>query len=778
MPNSSLPTQPQNFALSPLAAAISFAIAATTPVIGQAQTTTESSQSEPRQLSKLVAKDDAETIKADQVASPKFTQPLIDTPQTITVVTQETLRQQGASTLMEALANTPGITMQLGENGNTSAGDTFYMRGVASESNIFADGIRDSGATTRDTFNTEQVEIAKGPAGSDYGRGATSGYINQVSKLPRADDFGSASMSFGSAKNIRATSDLNKQLSDSSALRFNAMWQNGGVAGRDLVENNSWGVAPSVGFGINTTTKLYLSAQVVRQDNVPDGGVPTIGLPGFYNAAFVSGVNAGITPAKADTKSFYGRYDDYEKMSSDVGTLQIEHEFGNGMKLSNTSRYSRNETERMLTTPTGAGTPGYAVSNTNPAFWAIGLSRQGTARDNATTTNQTNLTLNFKTGFIEHSASTGAEYIKETQVSPKDSPQYYTSVGVLSGVLATTATTTMVFTNSTYIYNPNPYMSYSTAPNTIPNGTYSRGSNQTLAAYVFDTLKLSEQWLINGSARFERYNTDYNSMATSGVLSQFNAKGNLFSWRAGVVFKPVAIGSIYATYANSLTPPGSANFQLSASNSTQSSNPNADPQEATNIEVGTKWDLLNKKLGVNLAAYRSEKKNEIVTVDTATQEVGSYGKSRYEGVELSLVGSITNAWQLTGGVAYTKTKVTEGSATTTGQTTRWSPPLTATLWSTYQITPKLQVGGGANYVDEQKRELSLTANLAASTVAVIPSYWVANAMTSYNLNDYVGLQLNVYNLFDKEYIARLNNSGYRYNPGAPRSAKLTANFKF
>ena len=133
------------------------------------------------------ASDVVETPKVDRVESPKFTQPLLDTPQTIAVVSQQVLKQQGATTLSQALRNTPGVTFLLGENGNTATGDSIFMRGFDTQGSIFIDGIRDLGSVTRDTFNTEQVEIAKGPAGPDYGRGAASGYVNMASKVPTAE---------------------------------------------------------------------------------------------------------------------------------------------------------------------------------------------------------------------------------------------------------------------------------------------------------------------------------------------------------------------------------------------------------------------------------------------------------------------------------------------------------------------------------------------------------------------------------------------------------------
>src|SRR3954468_12718732 len=188
---------------------------------GEAQQATDP----PKTLPKISveATEPEATPKVDRVSSPKFTQDLLDTPQTISVVSKEVLQQQGATSLSQALRNTPGVTFLLGENGNTATGDSIFMRGFDTQGSIFIDGIRDLGTVTRDTFNTEQVEIAKGPAGPDFGRGAASGYVNLASKVPVAESFSSGSTSYGTASNGRITGDVNHAFSESTAVRLDVM---------------------------------------------------------------------------------------------------------------------------------------------------------------------------------------------------------------------------------------------------------------------------------------------------------------------------------------------------------------------------------------------------------------------------------------------------------------------------------------------------------------------------------------------------------------------------
>lgn len=747
--------------ISPLLSQSLVALAAlATPLAGQAQQKGAAEQSLPEV--KVRSSADA-PFKADTVSSPKLTQPLVDTPQTISVIKKEVIQEQGLTTVVEALRNTPGITLQLGENGNTAVGDTFQMRGFSTDTSIFVDGIRDLGAVTRDTFNIDQVEVVKGPAGADVGRGAASGYINLVSKLPSADNFADGSVSANDAGTKRVSADVNRKIGETSAVRVNLMGQGGDVAGRDVVENKSVGIAPSLAVGLGTPTRFYLYSQHIRQDNVPDGGVPTVGLPGFYNA------DATLrNGARVNEENFYGSTEDYEKVHTDMVTAKIEHDLGQGIVLRNISRYGKATVDRVLT---GVNAP--AAPSADPATWTVARTRQRIDRENEILANQTNLTAEFATGGIKHSLSTGLELMYEKQSLPTFPAPAAASITPAN------------------LYNPDPNVSL---PIPVANGAYANGHTSTVALYAFDTLKLTDRWQVNGGLRFERYNTETDSVTAStatthptlpvGTLVPASLKksDSLLSWKIGALYKPAENGSIYAALANSHTPPGASNFSLSANTTggTAINNPALDPQKTTNIEIGTKWELLQKKLALTAAVYRTDHKNEIVQIDPLTNTFGQFGKRRVEGVELGAVGQITPAWQLSAGIATMDTEVLEGSTgnNSAGAASRWSPELTATLWSSYKLTDKWTVGGGARYVSEQKRVVDPSANAATQNMPGIPSYWVADAMVSYQATKNVSLQLNVANLFDKSYISTLNNSGARYTPGAPRTVLLTANMMY
>ncbi|MGW8393776.1 catecholate siderophore receptor Fiu [Pseudoduganella sp. HUAS MS19] len=714
-------------------------------------------QAQEKTMAEVKVEAAAESYKADRASSPKLTAPLVDTPQTITVIKKELLQEQGATSVMEALQNTPGITLQLGENGNTSAGDTFQMRGFAAQTSVFVDGIRDLGAVTRDAFNLEQVEVVKGPAGADIGRGAAAGYINLVTKLPTRENAtgGSLALTQGGVK--RLTADVQRAFGSSGAFRLNALASDGSIKGSRALDRESRGIAPSVAWGLGTPTRLYLFSQHIRQQNVPDGAIPSVGESGFYNATYPHLASA----PRVDRNNWYGLTGDYEDVDADMVTAKIEHELAPKTTLTNTTRYGKSKMDRILT-----GVNAVTAANAaNPASWTVARTRQSVLQENTILANTTNIVSEFEAFGVQHTISTGLELLNEEQFTP-----IRTGLGTVAAA---------------NLYNPNPNDAL-TGFNPVRNGAFTKGQTTTVGAYLFDTIKLNDQWQVNGGLRYERYNTDTDSATlntTTNVLagSHVEKSGNLASFKTGVVYKPTADGSIYLAYANSKTPPGSANHSLAAQTANNANNPSLKPQKTTNVEFGTKWDVIQKQLALTAALYRTTNKDEIPQlIDSVTNTWSQLGERQVQGVELGAVGQITKAWSVTAGVATMDTEIKEGTSgnNAAGAATRWSPKVTATLWTNYKLNDKFSFGGGARYVGTQKRLVDPAGNAATTNMPSMPSYTVVDAMAAYQLSKNVALQLNVYNLFDKYYLSTLNNGGSRLVLGAPRYAKVTANFQF
>lgn len=755
-PSSTVPFKHTLIAIAVLAA----------PLSVQAQTQAEPQKSSQEQSKKENALPEIKVqgtqdipFKAEASSSSKLVKPLLETPQMVSVIKKELLQEQGAYNLMDALRNTPGITMQLGENGNTAAGDTFQMRGFATQSSVFVDGVRDLGAITRDTFNVEQVEVVKGPAGADVGRGAASGYINLASKAAMLDDVTSGTASINNGNNKRETADINRKLGDTTALRLNVFKQDGGVTGRDQVESNGYGIAPSIALGLGQKSRAYFYSQHIRQNNVPDGGIPTVGLKGFYNANMLL-----LNAPKVDSENFYGSVNDFEKVEADMATAKFEFDLNDTTVLRNITRYGQSSMKRVVT-----GINGITATGAQDT-WTVARSRQGLDQSNEIIANQTSVNSSFDTARLKHSLSAGVELLMEKQNT--------NTLAVPTGVVVPAAN----------LYNPDANVSL---PMPIKNGATAEGQTKTVALYLFDAIDLNNEWQLNTGLRYERYNTESRTVSLStaaanptlpvGTLipSKVTKSDDLLSWKLGSVYKVAKNGRLYGVYATSLTPPGSANFSLSSA-ANNINGPLADPQKTTNLELGTKWDLLDKSLSLTAAFYRTDSKNEIVQVDSVTNAFAQFGKRRVEGFEIGVVGQINPDWQVTAGAATMKTKVLQGSTgnNAAGAATRWSPDLTATLWSSYKVTPNFTIGGGLRYTSEQKRVIDPSANLAVQNMPNIASNWVADAVASYQVNRNLSLQFNVANLTDKAYVNTLNNSGARYTVGAPRTFNLSANVLF
>ena len=689
--------------------------------------------------------------KADKSSSAKYSQPLVDTPQTLTVIKKQLIDQQGATTLTEALRNSPGVgTFYLGENGNTSTGDAIYMRGFDASSAIFVDNVRDLGSISRDMFNIQQVEVLKGPAGTDNGRGSPTGSINLVTKQAEMSNFFNASATYGSWNQKRATADWNKVLDEDRgiALRLNLMKQDSGVPGRHEVKNDRTGIAPSLAFGLNSPTRVFLNYVHIDQDNVPDGGVPTIGLPGYTSPDSRSYLTSA---ARVNSANFYGLSGDYDKVTSDMFTARVEHDFSSTVKLQNTTRYAKTSQDYLLTSFMGSAANLVTPSASNPSGWTISRSLP-TRKDqsNEIITNQTNITADLQTGSLKHTLVGGVEFTEEKQHA-----QSFTRGGTFPAA---------------NLYNPNPN---DPKTYTMTATGYNDGKTDTVSAYLFDTLKFNEQWSLNGGIREDHYRTTYYANA-AGTITDLSTSGNLFNWKLAAVYKPTSYSSIYALYATSQQPPGGANFALSAS-ANSAANANYAPQKTKTSELGTKWDLLDKKLAVTAALFRTEVNNE-VELDATSGQYFQNGKKTVQGVELGVTGDVTSNLSLTAGYTYMKTKVDSGAiATAAGENNlAYTPKQAFTSWASYRLPQGFTVGGGARYVSSLLRG----TDGAVGTPKYANAYWVFDGMVGYVVNKNVDLQLNLYNIFDKDYVAAINKSGYRYTPGTPRTVALTANFKF
>jgi catecholate siderophore receptor len=684
------------------------------------------------------------------VSSPRYTAPLREVPQTIAVIPRATIAQQGATTLSEALRNVPGITLQAGEGGGASntAGDMFNMRGFNASNSLFMDGVRDDGLISRDVFNLEQVEVFMGPTGSDVGRGTAAGYINMQSKAPHLGSAYAVSAGYASGDRHRTTVDVNigrPMTADGgwwskAGFRLNALWQDGGVPGRKIVENETRAVAPSFALGLGTRTRVTVAGQFVDQDSVPDYGIP--GAAWGDRALAPATVRAALP---VDQTNFYGSAAyDYDRAKQGTATVRAEHDLSPSLQLRIQSRYNRTTREAVIST---IQNPAAFDATTN----VVTIARQGNQRENEVTSHQFSLIDRFATGRLRHAISAGTDLAFENQFAPG-----LTGLGTRAPV---------------NIYNPNPFDPVlGFAP--VRSLASSRGETSTAGVFLFDTVDVSARWQVTGGARIERYDTRYKTVDAAGVPT-VNLEGSdtIVTGKAGVVFRAAETGNLYVSYGTSVTPPGTANFTLSAQVNNQN-NPSVQPQESANFEVGTKWDFFGTRLSLTGAAFRTVNENVIFTVDaTAVPPIYNQDdRQLVKGVTGGIAGQVTPRWSVLFSAGYLDATLDTQNSANDGNRLVLTPTFSGSLWSTYRLPGNLTLGGGLRFTDD------VFVN-AANTITS-PGYTLVDGLAEYAVNSHFTLRLNLYNLTDEQYIRNVNNNGGRYNPGHPRSAMLSTDVRF
>ncbi|MEK1940906.1 MAG: TonB-dependent siderophore receptor [Pseudomonas sp.] len=702
--------------------------------------------------------DQAESYKVDESASKKYTAPLRETPKSVTVISEQVLKDTGSLSLADALRTTSGITFGAGEGGNP-AGDRPIIRGFNAESDVFIDGLRDVASQTREVFNLEQVEVSKGPGSAFTGAGSTGGSLNLISKTAKQQDFADAGFTYGSDQTRRYTLDVNRVLTDNIAARVNLMQHDANVAGRAGVDVSRWGVAPTVTFGFDTPTRATVSYYHVEGDDTPDLGNPLESTVG----------SDGVRTPVGNKDKFYGFSSrDYRDSTTDTGTFKIEHDLNDNLTVSNSSRIVRTTLDYIATNPDD--------SRGNVANGFVSRSAKSRNSTSEGLINQTDLSARFNTAFIEHSLNTGVEFSKEGV----HNRGYFVTQGAGGN---TCNTATLNSNDCTSLANPSYHDNFT---GTIADSkAYTDTDSKTLSAYVFDTLKFNEQWSLNAGLRYDDYQTESQGLSvtrgTNNVSGAFDYENNSHFWnyQLGLVFNPLPNGSIYAAWSTSSNPVGETSGE--GADGIAVGTQALEPERNRNYEIGTKWDFFDERLGLTAAVFRTEKTNARVSdEDGLTQNIG---ETRVDGFELGLSGKITNKWQVFANYTYLDGELTKSGAVNLGTTAapRYVdgvydgndipsvPQNSASFWTTYQVLPKLSVGAGAFYVD------SRFGNVANNVE--VPDYWRYDAMAKYVINKNLDLQLNVQNLTDERYYDQVYST-HMAHVAAGRTALLSTNFHF
>ena len=446
--------------------------------------------------------------KADRLSSSKFTEPILDTARTETVLTQEALEDKRAYTLREVLRSTAGVTLGSGEGGN-AFGDRFFIRGFDARNDVFIDGVRDPGVSIRENFDVEQVEILRGPASSFAGRGTSGGALNIVTKEAQHADFvhGEVEGGLGDATR-RGAVDVNKAISPVLDVRLNAMVQYADVAGRDFATDNRWGVAGNVVY--HPTSKFIATA---NYSHTYLWGTPDFGVP--YDQTTRAPVTEGVVPR--DT--YYGATNrDFTKSSQDVGTIDLEYKVNDHVTLDNKIRASHSLLNYIGTIPENPSATGPTApySSTPTRFSGfVQLNAQSRYEPVTVMNEQPEATFKFNTGEVRHTAVVGGEFSNER-----------INIQGYSGLTSELTVGPVLFTSSgapiVSVFNP-PH-------NIIGSGVIQLTGNPlnyrvgTEAGYLLDTANYHKFIILNAGVRYDNYHiTAYNNTgsqrANDGITS-------------------------------------------------------------------------------------------------------------------------------------------------------------------------------------------------------------------------------------------------------------------
>lgn len=659
----------------------------------------------------------------------KGSAPLRDIPQAVNVLPEQLLRDQGATSMQDALRNVPGVSANHGDGQR----DQVVIRGFSALSDWFVDGVRDDALYFRDLSDTERIEVLKGPAAVLYGRGSSGGLINRVTKKPVfGTQFGEVSLGLGSHSHKRATADLNTPVGEAMAFRLNLAREKSDSY-RDQQFVDRYNIAPSLAIKFSPQTDLLLQYTNLRDQRLTDFGIPAL------NGRPVD------VPIGTYYGSAHGRRDDTVTSKVQTFTATLNHRFSDALSLRNTTRYASYHLDRNNTLPSGT---------TDPVRLTVGRTRGFVDRDESGWFNQTDLTWRNQLGGLQQEWLVGAEFgLQRKRLYTVSSATGYQRVNIFNPVADPL---------------PIPAASY-LADGAIP----SHSRFQTAALYLQDQITLAPQWKALVGARYDVFRQDTSFERKLAPLARTDRQ---FSPRAGLVWQPDSVQSYYVSYSRSFQPSGE-NFALSTSNIDNA------PEITVNKEVGAKFDLLDGNLNLTTALFELERTGIKNTDPNNPRRQINVGTQRTRGLELALNGRLPGRWDLSAGYAYLDARMTKSLATVSslqlpvgaaipvqGQTAALTPRHAAFVWAMKDLGNGFSLGGGLNYVGARYASLSNRVTL--------PSYLTADLAASYKTERYE-LALNLKNITNrKHYVSAHGTVDNLILPGPGRELQLTLRAKF
>lgn len=679
--------------------------------------------------------------KIDEVASPLFTEPLLDTPKGVTVLGADLIDDLGLDTFREVFRAQPGITLGTGEGGN-AFGDRIFIRGFDARNDVYVDGVRDPGVGSRETFAVQQIEILRGPSSAFGGRGTTGGAVSLVSKQPTRDTWGDIDVTVGDDNTRRVTIDANRALSEDFAVRINLMRHESDVAGRNYVYNDRWGAALAAKWTPIEPLELGFDYFHLSTDYLPDWGIP-------YDVA-------NNRPYDVDRANFYGVLSrDFGETFSDIYTLRGAYAFSENVRLTSILRYGQSLNAYTASAPEQPNNttvvPGFPAGT-----WTVAANAK--RRDAITDywAHQTQLTVEFSTGAWRHALVAGYDLSHEETLNRQ---RAFTEC-------ATLPCTGLAANPRLDLYNPDPTIPFG-SDTTITGRT--TVITDTAALFVLDTIKFNPNWRLMTGLRYDDYQAE-----TEGLVPDRESASRFLSWHAGLVYKPTEASTLYLSYASSSNPPCE---QLDAValdyGGCDTRVVDYDPIDNRSIELGGKINLFDEHLNLTAAVFQIERTGVPVSTGGGSAPLALQDQ-QVSGIELTAAGNITDSWSLFGGVTLLDTEIT--SSPIVGQVGAPFPNVSETsfaLTSRHDITDRLYLGGAAVYASEK-----FGGTITAGTTRA-PGYWRFDLFGGYELRDGVELSFNLLNATDELYYDALYRSATPFSYVAPgRAFHVTLDIDF
>ena len=734
--------------------ACSFALALPNTVAAQpsnGESETIAPTSEAVQLNKIVVEDEFKgsanpyadpdaPYKVDYSASPKLTEPLLNTPKTIITIPKEAIKDSGSTSLRDIFRLQPGLTLGSGEGGN-AYGDRVFIRGYDARNDIYVDGLRDPGVISRETFAIEQIEILQGPNSTIGGRGTTGGAVNLVNKTPKPGDFTEVEMTLGTGLTKRLSFDVNRAISPKAALRINGLLHDVEIDGRDEIYDKRQGASVVAIVKPTKAATMMLDYYHLTTDALPDWGHP-------YDAE-------NNRPYKVDRSNFYGLVDrDFHETSADIGTARIQYEFSDSLQLDAQVRRG------VTTNAYVVSKPGFSTGSCPGLMLESQVCSTAARRDqeNRFTGGQVNLIKDMTIAGHDHTLVAGLE-ISEEDI--ENLPFSVDPRGVIHD-----------------LHDPDPKQPW--FGSVVPGATIRKNSVDTKAFYLLDTIKFNEQWQVSAGLRHDSYDTKASSGPTDYAEehSSTNYESDFQNWTIGAAYKPNPIATIYLAASTSSNPPGE---QVDAGTSASYGGlaegfVSYEPERNSSYELGTKWNLLDERLNVSVALFQTNKDNQLLQGGSRGARLYSNdGASRSRGLSLGLTGKASEALSLISGFTYLDTEVREHpfDDEAVGKKLANIPEFSANMMARYQLNPALAFGGTISYQSEV-----YGGRLAAGSTR-IPGYVRLDLMSEYRFSESVIARLNVLNATNETYYDTLYASSVPNVYVAPgRSALLSLTVKF